>query len=145
MNKYLIACTCEVTKDSCWLVDAKTKEEAINKFANFYVKDDEAFKEYVFERCVNMSFAEKFWMETDEETSHFMETGEVLINEAEFQKRVALFFKDHPTYSEQYLNYYLNEDVSSDTLCEELLIFIWMAEWDERSYLVVDLNQITHL
>jgi hypothetical protein len=148
MNQYLIFpkdCVEDSYEDgSMFRVLAKNKKEALNKFANVFYKFDKIFLEDVYIKSVNMSFAEKFFFQTDIETKTFCETGKVLINENEFKKRVKLFFDKNEKYSEIYLNYYLNESDEKTIFPDEMLLFMWKkSEENSFNFTIFDLGKIS--
>lgn len=139
MTKYLFLHEDDASERKIYLVNANSIEEAYFKFAKEIGIKDEVFLEHISQRSVNMSFAEKFWLQTEEEDSIFNNTGNIIINENEFRKRVNIYFEEKSEFSNEYLNYYFSSYESS-CLSTELLIYLWLKEW--KSYIGVDTEEI---
>jgi len=144
MGKYLILQSYDFSKEHCWIVEAPTKKKALQIFSKFYCKKDELFLESLADRCVNMSFAEKFWIQTQEEEKHFSRTGEILIDRKEFAIRVKKYFSKNPEFAQEYLNFYFSE-ASIDTLSDDFLFYVWISDLDDKDFTIMNIEEITHL
>jgi hypothetical protein len=110
------------------MIDASSENEAIDKFIQAFAIADDIFVEYVYSRSVNMSFAEHFWLQTEGEDTLFNKTGQIVIDDEEFKKRVRAFFSRHRDYAERYIAYYFDAEDSPKTrhFPEEMLIYMWV-------------------
>jgi hypothetical protein len=72
MPKYLV-CFSEspFEEQEFKIVNASSKSEAIDKFIKVFAVTDDDFLEHVYDRAVNASFAERFWMQTQLDFIHF--------------------------------------------------------------------------
>ena len=109
------------------IINASSESEALATFIKVFAVTDDVFLEDVYDRTVNALFAERFWLQTDDEETVFHETGEIIIDEEEFKRRVRSFFGQYRIYAERYLNHYFSKQGSSKTypFPEEMLIYIW--------------------
>jgi len=95
--------------DFC-IVSASNTEEAIDKFIRYYAVKDEDLVGHIYDKSINMSFAEVFWFQTKKEHKHFESTGERSIKNKEFKHRVTKFFGEHRDFAKMYLDFYFGED-----------------------------------
>ena len=151
MTKFLIGykeSTLDDT-DEIRIVDTTDENEAIRKYVKKYTISKEIFLDHVYGRAVNASFAEMFWMATDEEQEAWNDNMELLIEDAEFQRRVREFFADKPDFADSYLQHYYNderdgEDTQYDSFPEEMLIeFAMKGDWAE--FVVIPLDEIPEM
>ena len=125
-------------------VNAYSEAQAIEKFVLYCEIGDSRFQEYVYDKSVNMSFAETFFLEASEETEHFESTGEVIINDATFKERVEKFFADKLEYAALYIQYYFGDKAYSKELLfpDDMLLYIWLnSSW--ATLRVIDVADIT--
>src|SRR5262249_43160214 len=116
MQKYLVGISgSQFQEQEFKIVNASSENGAIAKFVRTFAAADDTFLEYVYDRAANLSFAEHFWLQTEDENTIFNETGQIMIDDAEFKKRVRVFFDRHPNYAEIYLDYYFSEENGSRT------------------------------
>ena len=75
MPKYLV-CFSEspFEEQEFKVVNASNESEAIDKYIKVVAVTDNNFLTYVYDKSVNTSFAENFWMQTEEEEIIFHET-----------------------------------------------------------------------
>lgn len=125
------------------IINASSESEALATFIKVFAITDDTFLEDVYDRSVNASFAERFWLQTDDEEIVFHETGETVIDDEEFKRRVRSFFGQYRIYAERYLDHYFSEQGSSKThpFPEEMLIYIWTSS-DFSSVTAIKLDQI---
>src|SRR5687767_10848808 len=91
------------------IVNAASENEAIDKYIKVIAVRDNHFLAYVYDKSVNTSFAENFWMQTEEEDLIFHETAQGIIGDEEFKKRVRAFFGRHRDYAELYIDHYYRD------------------------------------
>lgn len=123
-------------------VIAENEEHALDKFAEAVGIKEPKFIEYVYDRSINLSFAENFWLREEYEAEEFDSTGSVLIDDVEFKQRVREFFGDNRDWADLYIDYYFSdEDEQRDSFPKEMLIYIWFeSEWAE--VMVADLDEL---
>ena len=144
MPKYLV-CFSEspFEEQEFKIVNASSKSEAIDKFIKVFAVTDDDFLEHVYDRAVNASFAERFWVQTQNEDIIFHETAQLIIGDEEFKKRVRAFFGRHCGYAELYIDHYFSEEDSPriDRFPEEMLIYI-LVNSDYSDVTAVKLDDI---
>ena len=129
MPKYLVCFSQSPFEErECKIVNASSENEAIAKYIKVFAVIDNDFLKYVYEKSVNTSFAENFWMQTENENIIFHETAQVIIGDEEFNKRVRAFFGSHRDYAELYIDhYYSDQDTPRiDPFPEEMLVYIYV-------------------
>lgn len=130
----------EKFEDIC-IVVATTEEEALRKVAAKQIKIESNFLEYVSDRAVNMSFAEAFFLQGIEEHTNFCENGDITTDKAEFIKRVRFYFGCKKELAEEFINYfYSDEEEDASSFSDELLIEIWLRDW--QNYKIFDMDNI---
>ncbi len=122
------------------LVNAENPEHALDKYAAEIGIKEEKFIEYVYDRAVELSLAENFWLREDYELEEYEKSGRVLIDEAEFRRRVKEFFGENREYAEQYLEYYYsNREPVQGNFPDEMLVYIWFeAQWADVLVVALD-------
>jgi hypothetical protein len=110
------------------MIEASSENEAIDTFIQTFAIAEDLFVEYVYSRSVNMSFAENFWVQTEDEDTLFNKTGRIVIGDEEFKKRVRAFFGGHRDYAERYIAYYFDAEdrPKSGHFSQEMLIYMWV-------------------
>jgi hypothetical protein len=111
------------------VLSAENEQDAIKKFLDLYGIKEDIFLEHVYDRSINFSFAEHFWLVTDNENEHFENTGEVLIDKDIFNQRVRDFFGHHSDYANSYINHYWSDKEykpEEKLFSDGMLIYIWM-------------------
>ena len=99
--KYLVGCSdVEFGEQDFAIIEASTESGATLAFVRQIATHESGFQENVYERSVNMSFAERFWLETWPENETFMNSGEITATEDDFRQRVQAFFAPHNDYAE---------------------------------------------
>jgi hypothetical protein len=120
------------------IVEASSLSEAIQKYVEQVAVKEELWLRNVYDRAINMSFAETFWLQ-EGEVGHFMETGRVEIDGDEFNRRVRQFFGEHQDFARLYLDFYWNVDempieefISNAIFPTEMLAYMWLnSNWSE--------------
>lgn len=107
MNKFLITEGCVNSINNIYIVQASNAEEACRLAAKKLFKFDKLFIEHLKECAVNMSFAEKFWLQQEEEQDYFCRHHEPLIDFDEFIKRVKNYFGTCENAAQDYISYYI--------------------------------------
>ena len=110
------------------IVNAASENEAIDKYIKVFAVTDYEFLEYVYDKSVNTSSAENFWMQTEDEDIIFHETEQIIIGDEEFNKRVRAFFSSHRDYAELYIDHYYSDQArpSIDQFPQEMLVYIYV-------------------
>jgi hypothetical protein len=139
MKKYLFSSKNESDCNNFFILNAKTRDEAQYNFAKNFVKKDMIFMNYIDDKSVNMSFAEQFWIYTDDEQNIFNNKGEIIIDDNEFTSRVKNYFGENINFAKEYLDYYFSEKVIN-SFSIDLLIYIWVKDWN--SFIVTDMENI---
>jgi hypothetical protein len=123
------------------LVNANSVAEAQQRFLIYASDKTDWFVESAYGKGVSGTFAEKFWLESEDERLSFAINQEVSISEEEFGKRVSAFFRKNPQHADIYLEYYFgDQDQPSQPFPDEMLIEIWIStvELDEILAIAVD-------
>lgn len=107
MNKFLITDGCVNSISNIYIVQASNAEEACRLAAKKLFKFDKLFIEHLKECTINMSFAEKFWLQQEEEQDYFCRHHESLIDFDEFQKRVKNYFGSCANAAQDYISFYI--------------------------------------
>lgn len=147
MPHYLISIATEtnnICSDNSLIINAKNQKEAIDIFAEFIIYNDDLFMEDFSEVCVNMSFCERFFLQTEKESSLFCESGEILIDDEEFKKRVYAYFPEK-AWSDIFLNYFFTHKKSDidyviNNFPKEMLIFAW-KDWIGKELLLLNIDE----
>lgn len=150
MNIYLIIPECGISPDDFYIVESPTLNEAKYIAVKNLYKNDELFIDHIKQCTINMSFAEKFWLQTDEEHMHFNTRGKILIDYNEFQTRVKKYFGENIKAAEDYIAYYsLACDEKDEEANEAFKNFINNAEnfliqeyLEYTNYQVLDIAKI---
>jgi hypothetical protein len=133
-KQYIVGFTESTLEDiQLTLVNAENEEHALDKFALQVGIKEPKFIEYVYDRSVNLSFAENFWLMMESEQEEFDATGNIIIDDEHFKERVRDFFGDNREWASLFIDYYFSDQPAQDDLFpDEMLIFIWFeAEWAE--------------
>ena len=101
------------------IVSAKDASEAIDKFLRKSYAKDDVFREGILDRCINMSFAERFFLVTDQEKADF-DNGKFKSNPAVIEERIRAYFSNDPLVGEKYFAflYGADEDILDDEVFE---------------------------
>jgi hypothetical protein len=146
-NKFFVGIADSMFEEGSFcIVSASNTEEAINKFIEYYAIRSENLMKYIYDKSINMSFAEGFWFQTKKEHKHFESTGEKSIKNKEFKHRITQFFGEHRDFAKMYLDFYFSEDdyftddwhFLKDNVKEEhrfpaeFFVYIWKnSDWAE--------------
>lgn len=121
----------EFSQQDFVIIRAASKQDALNLYAHEIGIQDQTYLEFIYEKTVNMSFAEQFWLETDEEKRRFDSGGDVVATDEVFRERVKAFFRDHPEWGEIYLDAYFggSPDEPMSDFPGDMLLFIFSETW----------------
>jgi hypothetical protein len=123
------------------IVNAPDTDDATLLFIQVFGLHSDEFIEYVYDKSVDGSLAEHFWVQTEEEDAVFSDQGEVCIDDEEFRVRVLTFFTEHSDFAERYLDHYFRdqEEPPTDLFPDEMLLYIWLnADWAEIEAIPLD-------
>lgn len=143
MRKYLIS----PKEDECrfknlFIVNAENKNQALDIFADFYALKDEHFVESIHDKCVNMSFAEKFW-ELDED---FCRTGKSSITDEKFKENVMNWFSEKPEFGQLFIEHYFmhfdDPKLVNYKFPDEMIKFAWRKDIDWLDLKIIALDEI---
>ena len=129
MPKYLVSFSeSSFEEQEFKIVNASDESEAIDKFIKAFAVTDNDFLQDVYDKSVNASFAERFWVQTEDEDIIFRKKAQIMIGDDEFKKRVRAFFSRHRDYAERYIDHcFSDEDSPSvDPFPKEMLVYIWV-------------------
>jgi len=116
--KYLVMPNEETTQATVAIVIATDKEDAKEQYALAIGIKDRLFLEHVYDRAINWGLAETFVLVTDADHNHFARTGNALIDEREFERRVKAFFIDHEEWATAYLNMWADRITPTNRLAD---------------------------
>lgn len=133
-------------KDFVFVV-ATSEQEARHKYAQQVGIHTSIFQEHTYEKIVNASLAEKFWLQTPEEHNAFNQRGDVIASKSAFKGRVRTFFKTQPQYADIYINHYFGEAEypNIQPFPEAMLVHIWLHVKDWMYLVFIDVDHIQTL
>lgn len=101
------------------IVFADNASEAIDKYLRKVYAKEDVFREGVLDRCLNMSFAERFFLVTEKEHRDF-DRGTYKADLKVVGERIHAYFKDNPRIGEKYFEYLKsgNEDILDEEAFE---------------------------
>lgn len=151
IKEYLFVDKNDMRSNEFFIIEGTSSEEAYRKAAKFFFKKDDVFMEEMSCRTVNMSFAERFWIQSTEECNYFSEKGEMLIDEKEFINRVNAYFVNYPLAANRYLSYWFLDgspeeversfnDLTNDF--EDFFIDEWIKFSDFNVLDILEINRI---
>lgn len=150
MNKqYLFTEKLDTPTNELFVAEAKTESEAYKKVAKASFRSDKIFISHMSGRTVNMSFAERFWLQTKEEKRVFYGSGEIIIDEQEFINRVKSYFSLYPKAGDEYLSYWFLDGTDEEIVVKFINFMdsfeeFFIKEWIEFSdYELIDISTIT--
>ena len=123
MKKFLIAPQREPVADTTLFVaEANSAEEALRKYQIKVIAVSEGFREWVVDLSPIHSFAEQFYLTTQQERDRFRNNATTHAEPEVFESRVRKFFTERPHLGGKYMEYVKLRD---ETLIgSELLEFI---------------------
>lgn len=92
------------------VVNAPDERSAREAYIKNVAITDPIFLEHVYDRTVNASFAECFWIQTPEEVNRLQEEGAVSNSDDEFNVRVQRLFGAHQDFADTYLDFLWADD-----------------------------------
>lgn len=141
MKRFLIACADVPIKD--WapkIVVAESSEIALQWYLRLVHSKNDVFREGVLDLSTNMSFAERFYLSTEQENDRFMETGTAGTEPEIVQSRVVSFFLVRPDLGDIYLQFMASEDEALIT--DEMFEFISCATPEDSGLIALDIDAI---
>ncbi|TFW33588.1 hypothetical protein [Massilia horti] len=123
------------------VVSAVDANQATDKYLRLVYSKDEVFRESVLDRSINMSFAERFFIVTDEERQKFDRTGAVDYDLDVVEARVRVYFGARPDIAEKYVQYIRTgkQDLIDDEAFEVI------ASSDPEGVAALALDELQHL
>ena len=127
------------------LVEAPDAQAALEKYARQVGIREDYFLDHLHENAANMSYAERFWLATDEEKSALDEKQEIITTDLEFENRVRAFFPNSE-WADLYIQSQLREDEDDRVVFpDDMLLWIWLRpDWGGNSC-VLPLDRIPRL
>ena len=112
------------------ILRAISKEDALNRYANEIGNHYETFLKFVYEKAVNLSFAEQFWFYNENETPVCFSWDDLATDQV-FIQRVKLFFSEHTQWAEIYLEAYFcgSRYEPMSHFPKNMLAFIFAETW----------------
>lgn len=130
--QYLVFQSDDTDPDRMLITNAATPEGAKQNYAYKMGIKEQWFQEDVYTRSVNMSFAERFYLQSQEELDRFSVDGTILIDQAEFERRVRRLFASRPPWARLYLSMWNDQETPQDMLHvthpfpDDMLIFMYL-------------------
>ena len=141
MKRYLIVSVDEPVKNwSPKFVIAESSEIALLWFLRSVRSKNHIFREGVLDLSLNMSFAERFYLSTEQENDRFVETATAGTEPEIIQSRVRSFFSVRPELGDVYLQFMDSGDTKLIT--DEMFEFISCATPEESGLIALDLDVI---
>jgi hypothetical protein len=111
MKRYLVAAAdSSVIERPPVLVCASSADDAIRKFNKEIASKEATFRESVLDLTVNVSWVERFYLSSEQESARFAATGTTGTEEEIVRSRILQFFTDRPDLGETFLRYMATED-----------------------------------
>ena len=118
-------------------VHANTATEAMATYLRAVYAKDDLFRETVLDLGVNMSFVERFYLSSEQESVRFNETAKTGTEPEIVRSRVRQFFGKRPDIGDRFLRYMDTHD--RNLIDDELLEFIAENESEEQhGFVVID-------
>ena len=132
-NWYLIGDgTATLAERDFAVVQADSKELALEQYIGQVGIRDEAFIEHVYDRSIGTGFAKSFYLMTPEDNERFWTTGQPPIDVTELSQRVATFFGAYHEFADLYTRYLLNED--DNQFPDDMLFYIYWQLHDSGNW-----------
>lgn len=127
--KFLVCSSDEpISRSFGYIVDAQTADEArLIYLSRIYAKDS-IFRDSVLDLSMNLTFVERFYLGTPQETYRFEQTGLASVPDGVVAERVREFFATKPSLGEEFLKFMGDGDKSRVT--EEMFEFIATHDGD---------------
>jgi hypothetical protein len=102
---------------------------------------DQLFRDFVLEHSANVSFAERFFLQTELEEKRFLKDGTIGTEDEIVYSRVRNYFADRPDLGAWFVNFL--ETGNADGVSEDLFTFIALRDGQQQlRLLVVDVDDI---
>ncbi|MBC8641567.1 hypothetical protein IAG25_32610 [Caballeronia sp. EK] len=113
MKQFLVCSSDQsISRSFGYIVEASTDNEAREVYLRQVYAKDEVFREAVLDRAINAAFADRFYVQTPQETYRYNETGLASVTDEVIADRVRQFFASKPDLGESYLAYLNDGDES---------------------------------
>lgn len=141
-KKYLVLPADQsVAASAARVIVAPDEAAAINAYLLNVIAVDSEFRNHVLDRSVNISFAERFFLQTEEEKEHHGQDLPVDTEDEIIFNRVRAYFEDRPDLGKWYANYLATGD--ADGLSEDIFTFVALREGRaHEEIMAVDLDTI---
>ena len=128
------------------IVDAESDEEARAMYGREIGAVEDIFLAYIYNRSINLSFAENFWLQTHEKQETFANSGKVTANEETFKQRVREYFKGRPDFGSLYLEFYFGSAEARDMepFPAEMILWMFLTSWG-KDLVVIPVDEIPWL
>ena len=99
----------------------------------------------MYGKAINASFAESFWIQTEEEEAELIASGKISTEKHEFEARVRAFFGENGVFAQLYLDYFFGDNEPDYSLFpdEMLLYMIQNSNW--MSLTIIPLEEIKEI
>jgi hypothetical protein len=143
MAQFIVGGDSPLSERDFVIVNAGSDEEARAIYGREIGASEDIFLEHIYDRSINMSFAENFWMQTHEEQETFTNSGKVIANKETFKQRVREYFKGRPDFESLYLEFYFgNEDASEiEPFPAEMMLWMFLTSWG-KELVVIPVDEI---
>lgn len=137
MTQYLVFPYDAPNPDVMLITNASTPDSAKMNYACLVGIQEEWFRANVYTRSVNMSFSERFFLQSQKETDRFCDDGAILIDGDEFERRVRQYFPVDD-WAHLYLTMWNDRETSQDELParhpfpDDMLVWMYL-HYDPRS------------
>ena len=106
MEKYLVTPAGDsITDPGTKLVIAPNQASAIEAYLLQVYVHDQLFRDFVLEHSANVSFAERFFLQTELEEKRFLKDGTIGTEDEIVYSRVRNYFSDRPDLGAWFVNF----------------------------------------
>lgn len=148
-QRFIVGDTSSMLSDRDFvIITAPDAESAETEYLQKVAIHDDIFFAHVYERIVNASFAEHFWLQTPEEKAQFAADGAILASAEDFNTRVRKFFGEHQDFAQKYLDFYWDESEVApplDLFPDDMLLYMLVGYPDWINLEVIPLSEIEEI
>jgi hypothetical protein len=148
-RKYLVGSgDSEFKEQGFAIVNADNPQEALIKYVRVIGVYEDTFLGYLYEKSVNMSFAENFWLQKEEEQELFNDNGSIEVDDDEFKRRVRDFFKEHHDFASHYINYYFGDYLDTpepDYFPVEMRVFMFLNDTWAEGFIAIPMTDLQEI
>ena len=143
MKQFLVCSSDDAMSRSFgYVVEAETEVQARNTYLRQVYAKEQVFRDSVLDRAMNLSFLERFYIQTPQESYRFDETGLPSVTDEMVADRIRHFFAAKPEFGEAFLAYVGDGEISRVT--DELFEFIAVND-DQGGVDVIDIATLPRL